>query len=149
MRPPDSGAPSPLIPLCRHLLRQNFGQVPIRYQKIRHGSIIVITFVVVVVSVATSLCFRSLFPPRPGLLSRGGRDGHEEVYLAALEVGVGRDDHELGAAALAGGSRGLSQHVLGISLQDFSGFDGSANLLDTAVRMNDPDHVQGSAWENA
>lgn len=94
------------------------------------------------------MCVRSLLPPRPGLLG-GGRDGHEEVYLAALEVGVGRDDHDLRAAALAGGSGGLLQDVLGVGLEDFRGLDGPADLLDAAVRVDDPDHVEDSARENA
>ncbi|GFY88959.1 hypothetical protein Acr_06g0008990 [Actinidia rufa] len=91
--------------------------------------------------------------PRRGLFGRGGRGyGHEEVDFSALELGVGRHDEDLGATAAVGGGggRGLLEDVLGVGAEDVGSADGgAADLLYAAVDMDDADHVEGSAGENA
>ena len=93
-----------------------------------------------------------------GLLGRGrrggGHDRHEEVDLAPLQLGIGRQDdgllHDDGAAV--GGARGrrLPEDVLGVRLHDLPGQHGPpADLLHAPVGVHDPHHVQRPARQDA
>jgi hypothetical protein len=79
----------------------------------------------------------------------GGRD--EEVDLAALQLGVRRDDEDRpahGDGAALGAAR-LAEDVVGVGGEDLAGGDRAPVLLDAAVEVDDPDQVEGAAGEDA
>lgn len=81
---------------------------------------------------------------------RRGWEGHEKVNFATLELGVGRNNDDLGNdAVLGGGRRWFLKDVFGVSLHDVAGFDGAGEFLDAAVGVHYADNVESSAWENA
>lgn len=157
MRPPDGDTSSCSVSLRRNFVGKYFSQVAlIRGEQVGDRSGVVIIIVVVVVSVVV-VVFLSFLLPGGGplavaavLFGRRRGEGHEEVNLAALEVGVGRDDDDLGNDAVLGGGGGrLLEDVLGVCLHDVAGLDGAADFLDAAVGVHYADYVQGPAWENA
>lgn len=164
MRSPDGDASPSSISLRRQLLRQYFRQVPIGGQnlQIRHrnsgggigdgvasstsgGQHYSLTLVLIIVPLLGSRRRRRRF--RAGFLGR-----REEVNLAALELGVGRDDDDLGddgAVVVGGGGGGFLEDVLGIGVHDVTCGDGAGDLLDAAVGMDDSDDIECAAWKNA
>jgi len=80
------------------------------------------------------------------LLGRHRRRRDEEVYLAALQLGVRGHDQDPPHDALRAR---LAQHVVRVGGQDLAGGHRAAVLLDAAVQVDDPDQVQRAAGEDA
>ena len=81
------------------------------------------------------------------LLRRHRRCWDEEVYLAALQLGVrGHDEDPPHGDALRAR---LAEHVVRVGGQDLTGGHRPAVLLDAAVEVDDPDQVQRAAGQDA
>lgn len=80
------------------------------------------------------------------LLLRHRRGRHEEVEAPALELRLGRNDQDPPRAAL--GAR-PAQDVARVRGDDLAGGDRARVLLDVAVEVDDADHVEGAAGEDA
>lgn len=175
MRPPNSDTSSSPISLRRQLLRQYLTQVLNGNKKIRrsrHGNTVTLaalrrmtTVVVVIMMMKISsfllgrwsrrrtTFFRPISSSSSCCFGGGGRrrrrrHRHEEVNLATLELGIGRDGDDLrNDAVVRGRRRGrFLEEVLGVSLHDVAGSDGAADFLHAAVGVDDPDDVECTAW---
>lgn len=72
------------------------------------------------------------------LLLRQRRCRNKEIDLTPFEVGVRRKDENSTNNPLGAW---LAQDMVGIGLEDLTGGDRAAELIDMAVQMDNPDHV--------
>ena len=72
----------------------------------------------------------------------------EKVDFAAVEEGVGGDVNDDGAV-VGGVEGGFFKEVFGVGLDYIRGAYGARELLHMAVGVDDADHIEGSAWEDA
>lgn len=149
MRPPHADAASPPISLRRDFLRQNLAQVAVGEEQIRHRN-----------TAAGLLCRPGfsdgifLFPlPRRrrsrSVLLRCRRQRHEEVNLAAPELGFGRHDDDSRAHPGFRRRRRLLEDVFGVQFHDLRRRYGAADFFDAAIGVDDSDDVKRAAWQNA
>lgn len=75
-----------------------------------------------------------------------GGGGDQEVDAASLEVSVGGEDENPASDSLRGG---FGEEVIGVSLEDFTGGDGTRDFFDEAVEVNYADQVESSAGKDA
>lgn len=80
------------------------------------------------------------------LLRRHRRCRNEEVDVTPLELRLGGEDDNSVNQPLTGG---LSENMVRVGLEDVACRHRPAELLDVAAEVDDPDHIQGSARENA
>lgn len=80
------------------------------------------------------------------LLLRHRRCRNEEVDVTPLELRLRGEDENSVNHPLAGG---LRENMVRVGLEDVAGGHRDAELLNVAVEMDDPDHIQGSAREYA
>lgn len=132
MRPPYIDLSAMAIPPATFLLRENSLRLPFMdLRQVVHFSTCTTTLTPVVVS---------------SLLLWHRRCGNEEVDFTPLELRLGGDDENSMNHPLAGG---LSENMVWVGLENVAGGHQVAELLDVAVEVDDPDHIQGSAREDA
>ncbi|QHO08684.1 hypothetical protein S83_048372 [Arachis hypogaea] len=74
------------------------------------------------------------------VLVERGREGNEQVDIAAMEVSLGRNDEEVGGRVFFDDMVRMSSHHI-------SGLDGaSSELFNSAIGVNYSYHVQWPAW---
>lgn len=149
MRPPHADAASPPISLRRDFLRQNLAQVAVGEEQVRHRNI------------AAGLLRRPgfsdgifLFPlgrrrRSRSVLLRRRRQRHEEVNLAAPELRFGRHDDDPRAHPGFRRRRRLLEDVFGVQFHNLRRRYGAADFFDAAVGVDNSDHVECAAWQNA
>lgn len=90
----------------------------------------------------------SLWPPRRCglvLVCWKGGSRNEEVDAAPLELGLRREDQDEADYAQ---STGHAEGMIEVGHECFADSDGARDLLDEAVRVDDPNGVQSSAGKD-
>lgn len=154
--PPDTDAAAAPFAVRGGLLGEYFGEVLVGEEEVGHGNGVVGYGAVslgVIINIIIWIIILDLIPSGGGGSGAGvGREGHEEVNLTTLELGLRWDDDDLGESGGGvvvgggGGGAGPLEDVFGVGFHDVAGLDGATDFFHVAIGVDYANHIQSSTW---